>query len=172
MEAIRIFLAFATYMKINVFQMDVKSSFLNGKLKKEVYVTQPPGFESSEFLDYVCKLDKAFYGLKQAPKGNKQPAVKGLLATKPDEGTRKTKPLPEGTTIDLKDLGGNIQLSDKDPNQNKGKTSSKVEPDNKPMILQTFGDFQALLDSKEELKDESDEEIYEAREEMDKEEPI
>ncbi|GKB59696.1 retrovirus-related pol polyprotein from transposon TNT 1-94, partial [Tanacetum coccineum] len=68
MEAIRIFLAFATYMNFIVFQMDVKSAFLNGKLKEEVYVKQPPGFESSEFPDYVCKLDKALYGLKQAPK--------------------------------------------------------------------------------------------------------
>nr|GEU64777.1 putative reverse transcriptase domain-containing protein [Tanacetum cinerariifolium] len=47
------------------FQTDVKSTFLNGKLKEEVYVKQPPGFESSEFPNYVYKLDKAFYGLKQ-----------------------------------------------------------------------------------------------------------
>ncbi|GJQ93282.1 retrovirus-related pol polyprotein from transposon TNT 1-94 [Tanacetum coccineum] len=67
-EAIRIFLAFATYMNFMVFQVDVKSAFLNGKLKEEVYVKQPHGFESSEFHDYVCKLDKAFYGLKQAPR--------------------------------------------------------------------------------------------------------
>ncbi|GJW80238.1 retrovirus-related pol polyprotein from transposon TNT 1-94 [Tanacetum coccineum] len=68
MEAIRIFLAFATYMNFKVYQMDVKSTFLNGKLKEEVYVKQPPSFESSEFPDYVCKLDKALYGLKQAPR--------------------------------------------------------------------------------------------------------
>ncbi|GJT70042.1 retrovirus-related pol polyprotein from transposon TNT 1-94 [Tanacetum coccineum] len=68
MEAIRIFLAFATYMNFKVYQMDVKSAFLNGKLKEEVYVKQPPGFESSEFPYYVCKLEKALYGLKQAPR--------------------------------------------------------------------------------------------------------
>ncbi|GJX08080.1 retrovirus-related pol polyprotein from transposon TNT 1-94 [Tanacetum coccineum] len=68
MEAIRIFLAFAIYMNFTVFQMDVKSTFLNGNLKEEVYVKQPPGFESSEFPDYVCKLDKALYGLKQEPR--------------------------------------------------------------------------------------------------------
>nr|GEW81428.1 retrovirus-related Pol polyprotein from transposon TNT 1-94 [Tanacetum cinerariifolium] len=67
-EAIRIFLSFATYMNFKVYQMDVKSVFLNDKLKEEVYVKQPPGFESSEFPDYVCKLDKARYGLKQAPR--------------------------------------------------------------------------------------------------------
>ncbi|GJV98350.1 retrovirus-related pol polyprotein from transposon TNT 1-94 [Tanacetum coccineum] len=68
MEAIRIFLAFATYMNFKVYQMDVKSAFLNGKLKEEVYVKQPPCFEISEFPNYVCKLDKALYGLKQAPR--------------------------------------------------------------------------------------------------------
>ncbi|GJY47255.1 retrovirus-related pol polyprotein from transposon TNT 1-94 [Tanacetum coccineum] len=75
MEAIKIFLAFATYMNFKVYQMDVKSSFLNGKLKEEVYVKQPPGFKSSKFLDYVCKLDKALYGLKQAPRACKTPMV-------------------------------------------------------------------------------------------------
>nr|GEV12423.1 copia protein [Tanacetum cinerariifolium] len=68
MEAIGIFLAFATYMNFIVFQMDVKSAFMNEKLKEEVYVKQPLSFESSEFPDYVCELDKALYGLKQAPK--------------------------------------------------------------------------------------------------------
>ncbi|GJZ87535.1 retrovirus-related pol polyprotein from transposon TNT 1-94 [Tanacetum coccineum] len=68
MEAIRIFLAFANYMNFIVFQMDVKSAFLNGKLKEEVYVKQPPGFKSTEFFDYVYKLDKVLYGLKQAPR--------------------------------------------------------------------------------------------------------
>nr|GEV05304.1 retrovirus-related Pol polyprotein from transposon TNT 1-94 [Tanacetum cinerariifolium] len=68
MEAIRIFLAFATYMNFKVYQMDVKSAFLNGKFKEEVYDKQPPGFGSNEFPDYVCMLDKAFYELKQAPR--------------------------------------------------------------------------------------------------------
>ncbi|GJU87669.1 retrovirus-related pol polyprotein from transposon TNT 1-94 [Tanacetum coccineum] len=66
LEAIRIFLAYATYMGFMVYQMDVKSVFLNGKISEEVYVQQPPGFESSEFPINVCKLDKALYGLKQA----------------------------------------------------------------------------------------------------------
>ncbi|GKC83958.1 retrovirus-related pol polyprotein from transposon TNT 1-94 [Tanacetum coccineum] len=55
MEAIRIFLAYATCMNFKVYQMDVKSAFLNGKLKKEVYVKQPPSFESSEFPDYYTR---------------------------------------------------------------------------------------------------------------------
>ncbi|GJW80330.1 retrovirus-related pol polyprotein from transposon TNT 1-94 [Tanacetum coccineum] len=56
MEAIMIFLAFATYMNFKVYQMDVKSAFLNGKIKEEVYVKQPLGFENSEFPDYVYDI--------------------------------------------------------------------------------------------------------------------
>ncbi|GJZ92649.1 retrovirus-related pol polyprotein from transposon TNT 1-94 [Tanacetum coccineum] len=68
LEAIRIFLAFATYMNFIVYQMDVKSAFLKGKLKEEVYVKQPPGFDSNEFPNHVCKLDKDLYRLKEAPR--------------------------------------------------------------------------------------------------------
>ncbi|GJZ07161.1 retrovirus-related pol polyprotein from transposon TNT 1-94 [Tanacetum coccineum] len=68
LEIIRIFLAYAAYMGFIVFQMDVKSAFLNRNISEEVYVQQPPGFESSEFPNHVCKLDKSLYGLKQAPK--------------------------------------------------------------------------------------------------------
>ncbi|GKB73577.1 retrovirus-related pol polyprotein from transposon TNT 1-94 [Tanacetum coccineum] len=85
MEAIRIFLAFATYMNFKVYQMDVKSAFLNGKMNEEVYVKQPLGFESSEFPDYVCKLDKALDGLKQAPWAwGMIGSLMYLTATRPD----------------------------------------------------------------------------------------
>ncbi|GJX87131.1 retrovirus-related pol polyprotein from transposon TNT 1-94 [Tanacetum coccineum] len=68
LEAIRIFLAYTAHMVFVVYQMDVNSAFLNGKLSEEVYVQQHLGFESSKFPDHVCKLDKALYGLKQAPR--------------------------------------------------------------------------------------------------------
>jgi hypothetical protein len=68
LEAIRIFLAYAAHRGFKVHQMDVKSAFLNGKLKEEVYVKQPPGFESEKYPNNVYFLDKALYGLKQAPR--------------------------------------------------------------------------------------------------------
>nr|GEX50220.1 retrovirus-related Pol polyprotein from transposon TNT 1-94 [Tanacetum cinerariifolium] len=68
LKAIRIFLAYASYMRFIVYQMDVKSAFLNEKISEEVYVEQPLGFESSEFPNLVCKLNKALYRLKQAPR--------------------------------------------------------------------------------------------------------
>ncbi|KAK8934128.1 hypothetical protein KSP39_PZI014435 [Platanthera zijinensis] len=68
LEAIRIFLAYTAYKGFKVYQMDVKSAFLNGDIKEEVYVRQPPGFISSTYPDHVFKLYKALYGLKQAPR--------------------------------------------------------------------------------------------------------
>jgi hypothetical protein len=67
-ESIRILLAYATYHGFKLYQMDVKSAFLNGPTKEEVYVEQPPGFEDSEYPNNVYKLSKALYGLKQAPR--------------------------------------------------------------------------------------------------------
>ncbi|WVZ93239.1 hypothetical protein U9M48_039237 [Paspalum notatum var. saurae] len=64
LEAIRILLAFAASKGFKVQQMDVKSAFLNGFIEEEVYVRQPPGFESARFSDRVYKLRKALYGLK------------------------------------------------------------------------------------------------------------
>ncbi|KAI3744805.1 hypothetical protein L1987_57898 [Smallanthus sonchifolius] len=63
LEAIRLFLAFASYKGFKVFQLDVKSAFLYGKVKEEVYVCQPPGFEDPLNPNMVFKLDKALYGL-------------------------------------------------------------------------------------------------------------
>nr|GFA05032.1 hypothetical protein [Tanacetum cinerariifolium] len=67
-EAIRLFLAYAAHKDFTVFQMDVKTMFLNGILKEEVYVGQPLGFVCKKYPDHVYALDKALYGLKQAPR--------------------------------------------------------------------------------------------------------
>ena len=68
LEAIRIFLAFAAHSNFKVYQMDVKSAFLNGELEEEVYMDQPPGFENLNLEDFVYILFKALYGLKQSPR--------------------------------------------------------------------------------------------------------
>ena len=68
LEAITMFLAFAAQSNFKVYQMDVKSAFMSGELDEEIYVEQPPGYEDSEFLDFVYFLFKAIYGLKQDPR--------------------------------------------------------------------------------------------------------
>nr|GEX97166.1 putative ribonuclease H-like domain-containing protein [Tanacetum cinerariifolium] len=67
-EAIRLFLAFASFIGFKVYQMDVKSTFLYGKIAKEVYVTQPRGFKDPDHPKKVYKVVKALYGLHQAPR--------------------------------------------------------------------------------------------------------
>nr|GEX29085.1 hypothetical protein [Tanacetum cinerariifolium] len=66
-KAIRIFLAFAAHMNMVIYQMDVKTAFLNGNLREEVYVSQPNRFVDQDNPNHVYKLKKALYGLKQAP---------------------------------------------------------------------------------------------------------
>jgi hypothetical protein len=67
LEAIRFLLAFAASKGFKLYQMDVKSAFLNGVIQEEVYVRQPLGFENPKYPDRVYKLSKALYELKQAP---------------------------------------------------------------------------------------------------------
>nr|GEV65759.1 retrovirus-related Pol polyprotein from transposon TNT 1-94 [Tanacetum cinerariifolium] len=68
LEAIRIFITYAAYMNMIVYQMDVKTAFLNGILRKEVYVSQPYGFVNQDNPNHVYKLKKVLYRLKQAPR--------------------------------------------------------------------------------------------------------
>nr|GEZ03635.1 hypothetical protein [Tanacetum cinerariifolium] len=68
LEAIRIFLAYAAHKKMVVYQMDMKTVFLNGNLREEVYVSQPDGFVDPDNPNHVYKLKKALYGLRQAPR--------------------------------------------------------------------------------------------------------
>jgi hypothetical protein len=67
LEAIRILLAFTESKGFKLYQMDVKSAFLNGVIQEEVFVRHPPGFESPKYPDRVYKFSNALYGLKQAP---------------------------------------------------------------------------------------------------------
>jgi hypothetical protein len=68
LESIRMLLTYAAHHSFRLFQMDVKSTFLNGPIKEEVYVEQPPGFEDDRYPDHMYKLSKVLYGLKQAPR--------------------------------------------------------------------------------------------------------
>ncbi|GJV16735.1 retrovirus-related pol polyprotein from transposon TNT 1-94 [Tanacetum coccineum] len=68
LEAVRMFMAYAAHKKFTIYQMDVKTAFLNGSLKEEVFVSQPEGFVDPDFPNHVYRLKKALYGLKQAPR--------------------------------------------------------------------------------------------------------
>nr|GEY81847.1 putative ribonuclease H-like domain-containing protein [Tanacetum cinerariifolium] len=102
-EAIRLFLAYASFMDFTVYQMDVKSTFLYGTIKEEVYVSQPPGFVDPEFPDRVYKVEKALYGFHQAPRAWYETLSTYLL----DNGFRR------GTidkTLFIKQIKDNILL--------------------------------------------------------------
>nr|GEU81325.1 hypothetical protein [Tanacetum cinerariifolium] len=86
LEAVRMFVAYTAHKKFTIFQMDVKTTFLNGPLKEEVYASQPNGFVDPNFPDHVYKLKKALYGLKQSPRAcQSQYAIKLLKKHGMDE---------------------------------------------------------------------------------------
>ena len=68
LEVIRLLISYAVHKSFKLFQMDVKTAFLNGYLNEEVFMEKSPGFIYPFQLDHVFKLDKALYGLKQAPR--------------------------------------------------------------------------------------------------------
>nr|GEX29425.1 retrovirus-related Pol polyprotein from transposon TNT 1-94 [Tanacetum cinerariifolium] len=86
-EAICIFIAFVSHMNMVVYQIDVKTTFLNGILREEVYVSQPDGFVYPKNLNHVYKLKKALYGLKQAPRALYDLLSSFLLSQKFTKGT-------------------------------------------------------------------------------------
>nr|GFA65337.1 putative ribonuclease H-like domain-containing protein [Tanacetum cinerariifolium] len=86
-EAIRIFLAFASFMRFIVYQIDVKSAFLYGKIEEEVYVSQPPGLIDPQFLNKIHKVKKALYGLHQAPRAWYETLSTFLLQNRYRKGT-------------------------------------------------------------------------------------
>nr|GEV45121.1 copia protein [Tanacetum cinerariifolium]GEV45122.1 copia protein [Tanacetum cinerariifolium] len=89
LDSIRILLAYACAVDFKLFQMDVKSAFLNGFINEEVYVAQPPGFIDFEKPDHVYKLKKALYGLKQAPNAW---SLDELAYGVPSDGPYQTNP--------------------------------------------------------------------------------
>nr|GEX61775.1 hypothetical protein [Tanacetum cinerariifolium] len=81
-EAIRLFMAYASFKDFVVYQMDVKSAFLYRKIEEEVYVCQPPGFEDSYFLDKVYKVEKGLYRLHQTPRAWYETLLTYLMDTR------------------------------------------------------------------------------------------
>ncbi|GJS30144.1 ribonuclease H-like domain-containing protein [Tanacetum coccineum] len=102
-EAIRLFLAYASYMGFKVYQMDVKSVFLYGRIEEEVYVCQPLGFKDLDYPDKVYKVVKAIYGLHQAPRAWYETLAKYLL----DNGFHRGK---IDQTLFIKKQKGDILL--------------------------------------------------------------
>ncbi|GJX85193.1 retrovirus-related pol polyprotein from transposon TNT 1-94 [Tanacetum coccineum] len=100
-EAIRIFIANAANKNMTIFQMDVKTAFLNGELKEEVYVSQPEGFVDQDNPSHVYKLKKSLYGLKQAPRAWYDMFSSFLIS----QHFSKDKPMVEKNKLD-EDLQG------------------------------------------------------------------
>ncbi|GJX95228.1 putative ribonuclease H-like domain-containing protein [Tanacetum coccineum] len=102
-EEIRLFLAYASFKDFVVYQMDMKSAFLYGKIEEEVYVCQPLGFEDPEFPDRVYKVENALYGLHQAPRAWYETLSTYLLENRFQRGTIDK-------TLFIKKFKGNILL--------------------------------------------------------------
>nr|GEX44188.1 hypothetical protein [Tanacetum cinerariifolium] len=108
-EAIRLFLAYAPHKDFTVFQMDIKTVFLNGILKEEVYVDQPLGFVSKQYPDHVYALDKALYCLKQAPRAWYDVLLQFLI----DSGFQKVPtPMVEQAKLKLDLVGKPVDHTD------------------------------------------------------------
>ncbi|GKB63557.1 putative ribonuclease H-like domain-containing protein [Tanacetum coccineum] len=102
-ETIRLFLAYASFKDFVVYQIDVKSDFLYGKIKEEVYVCQPPGFEDPNFPNRVYKVEKELYALHQAPRAWYETLSTYLL----DNGVERGK---IGKTLFIRRHKGDILL--------------------------------------------------------------
>ena len=99
--AIKILLAFSISQFVKLFQIDVKSTFLNGYIKEEVYVEQPPGFEDYKYPDHVFKLTKALYSLKQASRAWYERLSSFLLQNNFKRGKVDTTLFIKNTDIDM-----------------------------------------------------------------------
>nr|GFA73648.1 retrovirus-related Pol polyprotein from transposon TNT 1-94 [Tanacetum cinerariifolium] len=108
-EAIRLFFAYVAHKDFTVFQMDVKTTFINEILKEEVYVGQPPGIVSKQYPDHVYALEKALYGLKQAPRAWYNVLLKFLI----DSGFQKVPtPMVEQAKLKVDLVGKPVNHTD------------------------------------------------------------
>jgi hypothetical protein len=101
LEAIRLLLAYSSLNNIKLYQMDVKSAFLNDEINEVIYVEQPPGFEDLRNLNHVYRLKKAIYGLKQAPRAWYERLSRFLVKQRFKRGM-------VDTTLFTKDIDGDL----------------------------------------------------------------
>nr|GEU45923.1 hypothetical protein [Tanacetum cinerariifolium] len=138
-EAIRLFLAYASFMGFMLYQMDVKSAFLYGTIKEEVYVYQPLGFEDHDHPDKVYKVVKALYGLHQAPRAWYETLANYLL----ENGFQRGK---IDQTLFIKRQKGDILLDKYVPKifwmfrLTKGKSASTLIDTEKPLLKDPDGE--------------------------------
>nr|GEU80188.1 ribonuclease H-like domain-containing protein [Tanacetum cinerariifolium] len=131
-KAIRLFLAYASFKDFVVYQIDVKSAFLYEKIKEEMYVCQPPGFEDPYFPDRVYKVEKALYGLHQAPRAWYETVSTYLLDNRFQRGKiDKTLFIKRHKGIMVKDNKEKEKIKTK-TRQNKEQTGSIEKPEIKP----------------------------------------
>ncbi|GJX79655.1 retrovirus-related pol polyprotein from transposon TNT 1-94 [Tanacetum coccineum] len=105
LEAVRIFVAYATHKSFPIYLMDIKTTFLNGPLKEEVYVTQPDGFIDPGHPEKVYRLGKALYGLKQAPRAQYDELLNFLMSKGFTKGLQINQS-PRGIFINRPNLSG------------------------------------------------------------------
>ncbi|GJY52468.1 retrovirus-related pol polyprotein from transposon TNT 1-94 [Tanacetum coccineum] len=108
LEAVWIFVAYAAHISFLIYQIDVKTDFLNGSLKEEVYVARPDGFVDPDHQEKVYRIRKALYGFKQAPRARYDELLNFMMS----KGFTKVRPhgtevLDRNTLIDLDDSAGN-----------------------------------------------------------------
>nr|GEX67253.1 hypothetical protein [Tanacetum cinerariifolium] len=129
-EAIRLFLAYASFMGFIVYQMDVKSAFLYGTIKEEVYVCQPVGFKDPDHPDKVYTVVKALYGLHQAPRAWKLRLTKGKSASTPIATEKPLLKDPDGKDVDVHTYRLGMCLISKNSAKNQAiSTQEEAKPD-------------------------------------------
>nr|GFA26980.1 ribonuclease H-like domain-containing protein [Tanacetum cinerariifolium] len=126
LEAVRLFIAYAAHMSFIVYQMDVKTAFLYGPLKEEVYINQPDGFVDPYHPDQVYRLKKALYGLKQAPRAWYDELSKFLLSKGFTKDQISSDPAHECQTMELNhdSLSPTIQRQENVPQADRTVTNS------------------------------------------------